>query len=145
SVNGETDAATSRPAGFFRRAVAAVFDLVFAALLVSPVVPIIEMIGGELRDPRNIGIVAGSAFFVILIYQTVAIALTGRTIGMRMFALRVIDLRTRMIPTGGQSLKRAFAFIFSLLLGGLGIIYALVDRDSRAVHDRFSKSIVIKD
>ena len=145
SVGDAADTASSQQSGFVRRTVAAVFDLVFVALLVAPVVAIIEMIGGDFRDPRNIGIIAGSAFGALLLYHTIAIALTGRTIAMRMFSLRVIDLRTRMIPTGGQSLQRAFAYIFSLLLGGLGIVYALIDRDGRTVHDRFSKSIVIKD
>ncbi|HKP35268.1 MAG TPA: RDD family protein [Pyrinomonadaceae bacterium] len=145
SVADDSDSAVSRQGGFVRRTFAAIFDLIFAALLASPAVGIIQMVGGDWQDPRNIGIVAGTAFGVVLLYQTIAIALTGRTVGMRMFSLRVIDLRTRMIPTGTQSLKRAFAFIFSLLLGGLGLIYAIVDRDQRAVHDRFSKSVVIKD
>ena len=56
-----------------------------------------------------------------------------------------MDLQTRMIPTGAQAFKRAFVYIFSLLLGGLGIVYALVDRDGRTVHDRFSKTVVIRD
>jgi uncharacterized RDD family membrane protein YckC len=139
------DTALSQQPGFVRRTIAAVFDLVLVSLLIAPVVAIIEMIGGEFRDPRNIGIVAGSSFVALLVYLTIAIALTGRTIAMRMFSLRVIDLRTRMIPTGSQSLKRAFVYIFSLVFGGLGIVYALIDRDGRTVHDRFSKSVVIKD
>ena len=133
------------PPSFARRTIAAIFDLAFVALLVAPVPAVIEVMGGDWQDPRNIGIVAGSAFVALLVYLTVAIALTGRTIAMRMLGLRVMDLQTRMIPTGGQAFKRAFVYIFSLALGGLGIIYALVDRDGRTVHDRFSKSVVIRE
>jgi uncharacterized RDD family membrane protein YckC len=140
----DTERVMTEPSSFMRRAIAAFFDLVFVALLASPAVAVIELMGGDWSDLRNAGIVAGVSFGVLLIYHTVAIALTGRTIAMRMFSLRVIDLRTRMIPTGGQAFKRAFVYIFSLLLGGLGVIYALIDRDGRTVHDRFSKSIVIR-
>jgi uncharacterized RDD family membrane protein YckC len=141
----DSESALTRPPSLVRRTLAAIFDLVFVALLVAPVVAVIEYVGGDWRDLRNVGIVAGVSFVVLLAYQTIAITITGRTLAMRMFSLRVMDLRTRMIPTGGQSLKRAFVYVFSLLLGGLGIIYAIIDRDGRAVHDRFSKSIVIKD
>lgn len=140
----DTERVMTEPSSFIRRTVAAFFDLAFVALVVAPAVAVIELMGGDWSDLRNAGIVAGVSFVALLVYHTVAIALTGRTIAMRMFSLRVIDLRTRMIPTGGQALKRAFVYIFSLLLGGLGVIYALIDRDGRTVHDRFSKSIVIR-
>jgi uncharacterized RDD family membrane protein YckC len=141
----DSESALAQPPGFARRTIAAILDLVFVALLVSPAVAVIEFRGGDWRDLRNLGIVAGVSFVALLAYQTIAITFTGRTIGMKMASLRVMDLRTRMIPTGGQSLQRAFVYSLSLLLGGLGIIYALIDRDGRTVHDRFSKSIVIKD
>src|ERR1044072_3123590 len=141
----ESDFALAKPPGFVRRTMAGIFDLVFVALLASPVAAVIEYRGADWRDLRNVGIVAGVSFVILLSYQTIAITFTGRTIAMRMFSLRVMDLRTRMIPTGGQSLKRAFVYGFSLLLGGLGIIFALIDRDARTLHDRFSKSMVIKD
>jgi uncharacterized RDD family membrane protein YckC len=62
-----------------------------------------------------------------------------------MLSLRTIDTRTGLIPTGGQSMKRAIGYIVALALLGLGIIYALVDPDRRTVYDRFSKTIVVRD
>jgi len=64
---------------------------------------------------------------------------------MRMLSLRTIDTRTGLIPTGGQSIKRAIGYIFALAFLGLGVISALIDRDRRTVYDRFSKTIVIHD
>jgi uncharacterized RDD family membrane protein YckC len=78
-------------------------------------------------------------------YSTIAIALTGRTVGMRLLSLRTIDLRTGLIPTGGQSIKRALGFTMSFALFGLGLISALIDPDRRSLHDRFSKTLVIND
>jgi hypothetical protein len=62
---------------------------------------------------------------------------------MRMFSLRTIDLRTGLIPTGGQSIKRALSHVLSLALAGLGLAYAVIDPDRRTIPDRFSHTIVI--
>jgi len=62
-----------------------------------------------------------------------------------MLSLRTIDKRTGMIPTGGQAIKRALGYTFSLAVFGLGFLYALIDREGRTVHDRFSKTIVVRD
>ncbi len=64
---------------------------------------------------------------------------------MRIFSLRTIDIRTGLIPTGGQSIKRAIGYIFGLAVLGLGVLYGLVDPDGRTIYDRFSKTIVVRD
>jgi uncharacterized RDD family membrane protein YckC len=139
-----SDAGTES-AGFARRFVAGIFDLVLVALLTSPFAAAIEFMNGNWADARTVGLMSGIALVLMFGYFTIAIALTGRTVGMWMFSLRTIDLRTGMIPTGGQSMKRAFGYIFGLAFLGLGVFYGLIDRDRRTVHDRFSKTIVIKD
>ena len=132
-------------AGFMRRMVAGVLDLVMVALLAAPFAAAIEFADGNWSNPRIIGLMIGITLFLMFAYLTVSIALTGRTIGMRLLSLRTIDTRTGLIPTGGQSIKRAIGFIFGLALFGLGMIYAFLDRDGRTVYDRFSKTIVIHD
>ena len=77
-------------------------------------------------------------------YMTMSIAFTGRTLAMRILSLRTIDLRTGLIPTGGQSIGRALGFVFSLALLGLGQAYALIDHDKRTVYDRLSNTIVVR-
>ncbi len=64
---------------------------------------------------------------------------------MRILSLRTIDTRTGLIPTGGQSMKRALGYMFALAVLGLGLLYALIDPDGRTIYDRFSKTIVIRD
>jgi uncharacterized RDD family membrane protein YckC len=132
-------------AGFGRRIVAGTLDLLVSALLAAPFAAAIEFADGNWGNPRIIGLMTGIALLLMFAYLTASIALTGRTLGMRLLSLRTIDIQTGLIPTGGQSIKRALGYIFSLALGGLGIIYALVDPDRRTVYDRFSKTIVIHD
>jgi uncharacterized RDD family membrane protein YckC len=131
-------------AGVWRRMIAAVFDLFVVALLSAPIVAGIELAQGLWSDLRVIGLMGGIALFLMFSYLTVSIALTGRTLGMRLLSLRTIDVRTGLIPTGGQAMKRAAGYIFSLAILGLGLIYALIDREGRTMHDRFSKTIVVK-
>jgi uncharacterized RDD family membrane protein YckC len=132
-------------AGFGRRFIAGIFDLLMVTLMAAPVAAAIEFSDGDWSDPRVIGLMSSVTVLTMFSYLTISIALTGRTLAMRIFSLRTIDLRTGLIPTGGQAMKRAVGYIFALALGGLGLVYALIDPDGRTMYDRFSKTIVILD
>jgi uncharacterized RDD family membrane protein YckC len=131
-------------AGVGRRMTAAFLDLLVVALISAPIAAGIEFATSLWPDPRVIGLMGGVALAMMFSYLTVSIALTGRTLGMRLLRLRTIDVRTGLIPTGGQAMKRAVGYIFSLATLGIGIVYALIDREGRTMHDRFSKTIVVK-
>lgn len=131
-------------AGLARRTIAGFLDLLFVGLMASPVAAVIEFTDGNWSDPRLIGLMGGIVVMTMLAYHIVSIALTGRTLAMRMLSLRTIDKRTGLIPTGGQSIKRAFGYIFSLIPLGLGLMFAFIDPDGRTVHDRFSKTLVVR-
>jgi uncharacterized RDD family membrane protein YckC len=81
---------------------------------------------------------------VVFIYLTLTIALTGRTLAMRLFSLRVIDKKTGLIPTGRQSVGRAMLYLISLALAGFGILVALLSREGYTTHDRLTRTAVIK-
>lgn len=130
--------------GLSRRFFAGVIDLILIALMVSPAVAVVYFSGDKWTDPRTIEIMSGITAITMFAYLTISIALTGRTLAMRMLSLRTIDLRTGLIPTGGQSIKRAIGFVFSLAFFGLGVGYALIDPDKRTVYDRLSNTIVVR-
>ena len=127
-----------------RRFIAGVLDLILIALLASPAVAAVYYSGSKWADPRVIELLSGATAVTMFIYMTMSIALTGRTLGMRLLSLRTIDLRTGLIPTGGQAIKRAIGFVFSLAFLGVGQGYALIDPDKRTVYDRFSNTIVVR-
>jgi uncharacterized RDD family membrane protein YckC len=140
----ECDSRKDQP-GFARRTIAGLIDILLVGLMVSPVAAAIEFTNGNWSDQRVIGLMSGITVVTMFAYLTISIALTGRTLAMRMLSLRTIDLHTGLIPTGGQSIKRALGYIFSLIPLGLGLLFALIDPDGRAIHDRFSKTMVIRD
>jgi uncharacterized RDD family membrane protein YckC len=130
--------------GFGRRVTAGAFDLVFITLMVSPAVAAVYYSGSAWTDSRTVGLLGGVTAITMFAYLTITVALTGRTLAMRMFSLRAIDLRTGLIPTGGQSIRRAIVQVFSLAFFGLGLLYAFIDPDHRTVHDRLSNTIVVQ-
>jgi uncharacterized RDD family membrane protein YckC len=129
-------------ASAFRRIVCALLDLIFCALLSSPIAGAMYLTGGNLRDPRVIGVLAGSVIVVTFLYLTSLTALTGRTWAMRLLSLRVIDRKTGLIPTGGQSIGRSFFYLLSLATV-VGILFGLVSREGYTIHDRFTRTAVV--
>jgi len=140
--NLRVDELTQRSASAFRRLVCAVVDLIFCALLASPIAGAIYLTGNSLQDRRAIVVLAGSAIVVTFLYLTLMTALTGRTWAMRLLSLRVIDTKTGLIPTGGQSIGRSFFYLLSLATI-VGIVSALVSREGYTIHDRFTRTAVV--
>ena len=140
--NLRVDELTKRSASAFRRLVCAVLDLIFCVLLTSPIAGAIYLSGTGLQDRRAIFVLAGSAIVVTFLYLTLMTALTGRTWAMRLLSLRVIDTKTGLIPTGGQSIGRSFFYLLSLATV-VGILFALISREGYTVHDRFTRTAVV--
>ena len=136
------DEIATKRASVFRRLVCALLDLVFCGLLSSPIALAMYFTGNNLQETSVIAVLAGSAIVVTFIYLTVMTALTGRTWAMRLLSLRVIDTKTGLIPTGGQSIGRSVFYLISLATGVL-ILFALLSREGYTVHDRFTRTAVI--
>ncbi|HKG48241.1 MAG TPA: RDD family protein [Pyrinomonadaceae bacterium] len=131
-----------RSASAFRRFTCAMLDLIFCALLSSPIAGAMYLTGSNFQDMRVIAVLAGSGVVVTFLYLTLLTALTGRTWAMRLLSLRVIDIKTGLIPTGGQSLGRSFFYLMSLATV-VGILFALVSREGYTAHDRFTRTAVV--
>ena len=112
--------------------------------MVSPIAALIYFSGTDWQNLKTMELMGGATALTMFAYLTISVALTGRTLAMRMFSLRTIDLRTGLIPTGGQAIKRAIAHVFSLAFLGLGLLYLFIDPDRRTVHDRLSHTIVVR-
>jgi hypothetical protein len=54
----------------------------------------------------------------------------------------VIDTKTGLIPTGGQSIGRSFFYLLSLA-SVVGILFALVSREGYTAHDRATRTAVV--
>jgi uncharacterized RDD family membrane protein YckC len=142
SRNLRVDDQSAKSASAFRRLVCALLDLIFCAMLSSPIALAMNLTGSNLQDVRVIAVLAGSVVVVTFIYLTLMTALTGRTWAMRLLSLRVIDRKTGLIPTGGQSIGRSVFYLVSLA-SIVGVLFALVSREGYTIHDRFTRTAVI--
>lgn len=133
-----------RAAPIFLRALGAIADLAVVCLLSSPLLALTELTSLQWLNPRVLGFASGTLMVVGFLYLTVSIAFTGRTIGMKVFSLRVVDARTGLIPTGGQSAGRALVYMLSIASAGIALIYTFIDSEKHTVHDRFTRTAVIR-
>ena len=140
--NLRVDEIASQSASAFRRVVSAMLDLIFCALLTAPIAGALYLSGENLLETRVLAVLGGSLVVVMFIYLTLATALTGRTWAMRLLSLRVIDTKTGLIPTGGQSVGRSFFYLLSLATV-VGILFALISREGYTVHDRATRTAVV--
>jgi uncharacterized RDD family membrane protein YckC len=140
SLNEPTDRAP-----LFRRLVSGFIDLLAVACLCLPIAAVVELRNLNWHEPRNLAIISGAVIVVMFIYLTVSTALTGKTLGLKVLSLRVIDTRTRLIPTGTQAAGRAIVYILSLVTAGFGFLFAFAWGEGKTVHDRFSGTAVVRE
>lgn len=131
-------------ASTLRRAFAAIMDLLIAFVLTAPLLALNNLTRLEWQNWRVIAFSAGSFLLVGFLYLTIVTAFTGRTMGMRLCALRIVDARNGLIPTGGQSAARASIYLLSLASGGILSLYVFLDREKNTLQDRFTRTAVIR-
>jgi uncharacterized RDD family membrane protein YckC len=76
------------------------------------------------------------------LYQLYFAGMAGQSLGMRLAGIRVINARGEP-PGPGRGLLRLIALAPSVLPAGLGWLWALFDREHRALHDHLAGTYVI--
>lgn len=132
-----------RSAPVMFRFLSAILDMVVVCLLSAPIVSMVKLTDLKWQDPRTLVFASGTFIVMSFLYLTISTAFTGRTLGMKPFSLRVVDARTGLIPTGGQSAARALLYLLSLASAGIALIY-FVTPERRAAHDRFTSTAVVR-
>ncbi|MEP6742573.1 MAG: RDD family protein [bacterium] len=131
-------------ASTMRRATAAIIDLAILFALASPLLALNNLTTLDWQNWRVLAFSAGSLLLIGFLYLTIVTAFTGRTWGMRLCSLRVVDARNGLIPTGSQSAGRALIYLLSLASAGILSLYVFVDSERNALHDRFTRTAVIR-
>ena len=135
-----------RRAGLVTRMIAAVIDGVVVLLLL--LVGYAGLAGLLfLIDPRgfrfpDVGLVLSlaAAFGVLVVYETLAWWLTGRTYGGLVLGLRVVNHAGGRLRFSGAFVRAVFTAVFPL-----GIVWVAVSRENRSVHDLVLRTSVIYD
>ena len=138
------DDCSKRLAPIHLRIFSAVLDLFVVCLLSWVPLALSGLTTLAWHDVRALAMAITTSIVVAFLYSMISTALTGQTLGMKLFSLRVVDARTRMLPTGSQSAGRAVGYLLSVALTGLPLMFTLIDRDKRAPHDRFTRTEVVR-
>jgi uncharacterized RDD family membrane protein YckC len=150
-----------RVAGFPRRAAAVALDagilLVFTGLvtlivglLLQVPMPSWRELGPDLlvaglldRSPMAVGAL-GLFGGMTGLYELYFAGISGQTPGMRICHIRLISQRGTA-PGPGRGMLRLAALLPSAMPAGLGWLWALFDREHRALHDHLAGTYVILD
>lgn len=81
---------------------------------------------------------------LILVFSALSHGLTGRSFGKLICGLEVVRKKTGDRITMGRSVARAFLTLLSLMLGGAGYLWLIVDRRARTFHDYLTGTIVVR-
>ena len=132
-------------APFAMRFNAGVFDILigsFTSLIL--LAPFILLGGGWFTLAGLFAFLATSAI-VMFVYMTTAVGLFGKTFGMKMFSLEIIDTEENDYPTFHQAAVSSSVYLLSLALGGTGFLTVPFTAERRAVHDIVSGTVVVRE
>ena len=93
----------------------------------------------------GIGVIAFAALAVLLLYQLIGLARTGKTPGRRIMHIRVIKDDTGRPPGWGGALIRVLVGGISGQLLYIGHLWRLWDDDKQTWHDKAANTVVIRD
>ena len=130
-------------APFASRFNAGLFDLIiglFASLIIlSP----IAFAGGDWMSGSGALALAGTLSIVMFVYLTLSLALFGRTAGMKMFSLELIDVDLNEYPSFHQAAVSSAVYLLTLPLAGFGFLTVFFNDEKRAAHDLVSGTIIV--
>ncbi|MBC7899657.1 MAG: RDD family protein [Saprospiraceae bacterium] len=124
---------------------AGLFDLIiggFASfILLSPFL----MTGGTWLSLSGFFAFAAALAIVMFVYLTASIGYSGRTFGMRVFSLELVDAEQNEYPTLHQAAVSSAVYLLSLALAGIGLLPIFFNDERRAAHDLVSGTILIRE
>ncbi len=82
---------------------------------------------------------------VMFLYLTASIYYFGRTFGMKLFSLELVDVEQSEYPTLHQAAVNSSVYLLSLAFGGLGFLPMFFNEEKRAAHDLVSGTILIRE
>ena len=160
--SGRRDAPTVHVVGFWRRAAAAVIDLAIIIPIALIITWIVSKIAGVHLPPSNLklldvdlwldlalqtdpALMTGLTLFVAigLTYLLVCQVVLGRTLGMRVLKMRIIDVYGDP-PSPGRCIVRCAGYLASVATLFLGFLWMGFDSEKRGLQDWLAGTYVIR-
>ncbi|KIG12296.1 RDD domain containing protein [Enhygromyxa salina] len=147
-------------AGFWRRCAAGLIDLALLSVTAGPIAWGLHRLIGSVPlapDARGLDFAltlfatdvsvlllrAGPVLVLVGLYLMISVAWTGRTLGQRLLAVRIVD-RHGQPPSVVVAVLRALAQLAGTLAAALGPAWIAFSSERRAIHDLVSGTYVIR-
>lgn len=88
---------------------------------------------------------AGTTAIVTFLYMTLCLGFFGKTLGMRLFSLELVDALENEYPSLQQAAVNSAVFILSLGFAGAGFLTIFFNEENRAAHDLASGTILVRE
>src|SRR5690606_21189273 len=132
-------------APFSMRVNAGLFDLIIGIVATMVIMSPFVFAGGDWLSLSGGLLFAGALAVVLFLYTTFSVAFVGKTLGMRLFSLEVVDVDENEYPTMQQAAVSSSVFLLSLMFAGVGFLPMLFNPERRAAHDLASGTIVVRE
>ncbi|MBX7054377.1 MAG: RDD family protein [Pyrinomonadaceae bacterium] len=124
---------------------AGLFDLIIAVSVSMLALSPFALAGGDWFSRAGVLTFVGTCAIVTFAYLTAAVGFFGKTLGMRLFALELVDAEANEYPSIHQAAVSSSVFILSIIFAGIGFIPMLFNDERRAAHDLLSGTIIVRE
>lgn len=124
---------------------AGLFDFIIAGFGTLIILSPLMLSGGTWASFAGVLTITASLSILLFLYMTASLAVWGKTFGMRIFSLELIDADANVYPTVHQAAVNSAVYLLSLAFGGAGFLTMLFTEEKRAVHEIVSGTLLIRE
>ena len=132
-------------APFSMRFGAGLFDLIIGAFAAMLILSPFAFTGASWTTASGILTFVATWAIVSFLYMTASVGVFGKTMGMRLFSLEIVDALENEYPTLHQAAISSSVYLISLAFAGTGFITAFFNEERRAIHDLLSGTIIVRE
>lgn len=123
---------------------AGLFDLIIGMVVSMVLLSPVALSGNNWVSISGLLLFAAVCSIVMFAYLTASVGFYGKTLGMKIFSLEVVDAEENQYPSLQQSAINSFIYIGSLACLGLGFVTVFFNEEKRAIHDLLAGTIVVR-
>jgi len=132
-------------APFSMRFGAGLFDLIIGAFAAMLVLSPVAFTSAEWFTTTGLVTFVAAVALLMFVYMTLCLGLAGKTMGMRLFSLELVDAVENEYPTLHQAAVSSAVFLLTLPFAGVGFLTVFFNEENRAAHDLLSGTILVRD
>ncbi len=132
-------------APFSMRFNAGLFDLIIGSVVTMALLSPLALSGGDWVSISGLLTFIAGLSIVMFVYLTACVGFYGKTLGMRIFSLEIVDAEENEYPTIHQAAVHSAVYLISLAFGGLGFATVFFNEENRAIHDLLSGTIIVRE